>query len=56
MRVGKDDPNLALLKFDLAGAEIWQDASSLLAGVKLLLGMDPKSEYRDSVARVDMRN
>jgi general stress protein 26 len=53
---GKDDPNLALLKFDLAGAEIWQDASSLLAGVKLLLGMDPKSEYRDSVARVDMRN
>lgn len=49
---GKDDPKLALLRFDPESAEIWEDASSLLSGVKLLLGFDPKKEYKDSVARV----
>lgn len=49
---GKDDPNLALFRFDTARAEIWENASSLLAGVKLLLGVDPKKDYRDKVAEV----
>jgi general stress protein 26 len=53
---GKDDPNLALLKFEPISAEIWQDASSFLAGVKLLLGMDPKAQYKDSVAQINMRH
>jgi general stress protein 26 len=53
---GKDDPKLALLRFDPSGAEIWEDASSVLAGVKLLFGMDPKAEYKDSVARVNLRH
>jgi general stress protein 26 len=53
---GKDDPNLALLRFDAEHAEIWENASSLLSGVKLLLGMDPKREYRDKVAQVDLRS
>ena len=49
---GKDDPELTLLRFDAERAEIWGDASSLMAGVKILLGMDPKKEYRDKVAEV----
>ena len=49
---GKDDPKLALLRLDAETAEIWADASSLLAGVKLLLGIDPKKDYRDKVAQV----
>jgi general stress protein 26 len=49
---GKDDPRLALLRLDAERAEIWLDASSLLAGIKLLLGADPKAEYKDNVAKV----
>lgn len=51
---GKTDPKLRLLKFDTDHAEIWLDASSLLAGIKLLLGADPKEEYRDNVAKVNL--
>jgi general stress protein 26 len=52
---GKDDPNLALLRFDADRAEIWLDASSVLAGIKMLLGADPKEEYKDNVAEVGLR-
>ena len=52
---GKDDPKLTLLRFDAERAEIWGDASSFIAGVKLLLGIDPKIDYRDKVAEVDLR-
>ncbi|MEL1265233.1 pyridoxamine 5'-phosphate oxidase family protein [Pseudoxanthomonas putridarboris] len=52
---GKDDPRIALLRFDLEHAEIWLNAQSLLAGVKLLLGVDPKEDYQDKVAEVDLR-
>ena len=52
---GKDDPKLALLRFDAERAEIWLDGSSLVAGVKMLLGVDPKQDYRDKVAEVDLR-
>lgn len=52
---GKDDPNLSLLRFDAAHATIWMNDSSFLAGVKLLLGRDPKVEYKDKVATVDLR-
>ena len=51
---GKNDPKLALLRFDAERAEIWLDDSSLLAGIKLLLGADPKEEYKDKVAEVDL--
>lgn len=53
---GKDDPKLALLRFDAEHAEIWEDASSLISGLKLLLGMDPKEEYKDKVADVSLRH
>ena len=49
---GKDDPKLRLLRFDPDTAEIWQNASSLLAGIKMLVGIDPKSDYQDDVAKV----
>jgi general stress protein 26 len=52
---GKDDPKLALLRLDAESAEIWLDASSLVSGVKLLLGVDPKRDYKDKVARVDLQ-
>jgi general stress protein 26 len=52
---GKDDPKLALLRFDAEQAEIWLDASSLLAGLKMLLGADPKQDYKDKVGQVNLR-
>jgi general stress protein 26 len=52
---GKDDPKLALLRLDPERAEIWGDASSFIAGVKILLGIDPKEDYKDKVAEVGLR-
>ena len=52
---GKDDPKLALLRLDAEHAEIWLNASSLVAGVKMLLGADPKKEYKNNVANIDLR-
>jgi general stress protein 26 len=51
---GKDDPKLTLLRFDPGQAEIWLDASSVVSGIKMLLGYDPKEEYKDNVAKVDL--
>ena len=51
---GKDDFKLALLRLDPEKAEIWQDASSLIAGIKMLLGADPKQDYKDKVAKVSL--
>lgn len=54
---GKDDPALCLLHFEPGEAEIWKDASSLVAGVKIFLGIgDPKQDYKDKVAKVDLRS
>ncbi|TAG12378.1 MAG: general stress protein, partial [Rhodobacterales bacterium] len=51
---GKDDPDIALLRLDLEGARIWENASSLLAGIKTLLGVKPQEDYRDKVADVTL--
>ena len=51
---GKDDPKLALLRLDAEHAEIWLDESSFLAGIKMLLGADPKEDYKDKVAEVEL--
>lgn len=48
---GKDDPSLVLLRFDPSQAEIWLNGSSLLAGLKMLLGGDPKQDYSDKVTK-----
>lgn len=49
---GKNDPRLVLLRFDPGQAEIWENASNLLAGIKALLGSDPREDYRDKSAEV----
>lgn len=49
---GKEDPKLALLRFDPASAEIWRDGSGLLSGLKLLFGGDPKADAKDNMAKV----
>lgn len=49
---GKKDPKIALIRLDPEEAEIWIDASSLVAGIKMLLGMDPKQDYKNKVAEV----
>jgi general stress protein 26 len=52
---GKDDPKVTLLRFDPGDAEIWMDASSFVAGIKMFLGIDPKKDYKDKVAQVTLR-
>jgi general stress protein 26 len=51
---GKDDPKLALLRLNPDRGEVWLDASSVLAGIKMLFGADPKKDYRDNTAKVDL--
>ena len=51
---GKDDPKLQLIRFDPEAAQIWLNDNSLFAGVKMLFGADPKQEYKDKVAEVDL--
>ena len=51
---GKDDPMLALWRFDPARAEIRRDGSSLLAGLKLLLNADHQVDFSDNVAKVSL--
>jgi len=53
---GKNDPNLVLLRFDAEHAEVWLDASSIVAGIKMLFGVDPKQDYRDKAGEVDLRH
>jgi hypothetical protein len=40
------------LRFEPAHAQIWLNESSLWAGIKILLGRDPKREYKNKVADV----
>lgn len=51
---GKDDPKIALIRLDAEDAEIWIDASSVIAGIKMLIGIDPKEDYKDKVAEVQL--
>ena len=51
---GKQDPDLVLLRFDAQEAEIWSNSNSLLAGLKMLFGSDPKRDLEDKVAKVKL--
>lgn len=51
---GKDDPKVALIRLDTEYAQIWIDAPSAVAGIKMLLGIDPKKDYQDKVATVPL--
>lgn len=52
---GKDDPKLVLLRLDPDHAQVWLNENNLLAGVKMMLGVDPKKDYQDKVADVSLR-
>lgn len=52
---GKDDPKLALLRFDPSDAQVWKNENNLLAGIKMLIGVDPKKDYADNQAHIDLR-
>ena len=52
---GKDDPKLRLLRMDTAEAHVWLNENSMLAGAKLLLGVDPKESYKDKAGNVDLQ-
>lgn len=52
---GKEDPNLVLLRFDAEHAQVWLNENNFLAGVKLMLGVDPTKDYQDKVADIDLR-
>ena len=49
---GKDDPQLLLIRLDPEAAQIWLNENNVLAGIKSLLGRDPKQDYQDKVAEV----
>jgi general stress protein 26 len=51
---GKDDPDIALMRMDLESAEIWENASSLMAGIKAMLGINPQKDYKDKVTEVPL--
>ena len=51
---GKDDPKVRLLRMDPADAHVWLNEHSLLAGVKLMLGVDPKQAYQGKTGDIDI--
>ena len=51
---GKDDPNLVLLMMEIGEAKVWLNSNSLVAGIKMLFGVDPKSSYKDNVAELKL--
>jgi len=53
---GKDDPKLALLRLDPDRGEVWLSGSSLVAGIRIMLGADPKREYKEKVAKMNLRH
>jgi general stress protein 26 len=51
---GKDDPKLLLARYDVREGEIWEDASTLIAGVKSLFGVDPQQHGDEHKAHVHL--
>jgi len=49
---GKSDPNLALVRFDVDSAELWETDISLSGRVKMLFGGTIKAEESSSHAKV----
>ncbi|SDY78312.1 General stress protein 26 [Jannaschia faecimaris] len=49
---GKTDPNLALVRYDAKEAQVWESGSSIIAGIKMLMGNDPKKEFEHNTAHI----
>ena len=52
---GRDDPELALLRFDADRAEIWENESGMFAGLKMLFGRDRSRTPGNMWRRVNLR-
>ena len=52
---GKGDPKLRLMRFDAEHGQIWLNENTLMAGIRILMGRDPKKDYRDKTAEVSLR-
>lgn len=50
---GKNDPNLTLLRFDIADAELWEADVSLAGKLKMLFGGTIRPEEAGSHAKVE---
>lgn len=50
---GKDDPNLALLRFDIDSAEVWETDMGVAGKVKMLFGGKIRSDEMGSHAVLD---
>jgi general stress protein 26 len=51
---GRDDPKMLLMRLNPSEGQIWLDGSGVVAGIKMLLGVDPKESFKDKVAKVDL--
>jgi general stress protein 26 len=51
---GKDDPTLQLLRMDADHVQVWLNEGGALTAMKLLLGQDPKKEYRGKMADINL--
>jgi general stress protein 26 len=49
---GKEDPRLALMRFEPASIHIWLDDSNLVTDLKILMGADPKRRFADHEATI----
>ncbi len=52
---GKTDPVLQLLRLEPQRLQVWLNEGSLSAGVKLLLGVDPKKSYAGKTADLELK-
>lgn len=51
---GKDDPKMLLMRLNPSEGQIWLDGSGVMAGIKMMLGVDLKESFKDKVAKVDL--
>lgn len=49
---GKTDPKLALVRYDAKDAQVWENGSSIVAGIKALMGRDPKKDFESKTQSV----
>lgn len=52
---GKDDPKLTLLRFEPDAGRVWLNDKSLLTGVRMMVGRDPRKLYQDKVGEIRPR-
>jgi general stress protein 26 len=51
---GKDDPKMLLMRLNPSEGQIWLDGSGVIAGIKMMLGVNPKENFKNKVAKVDL--